>query len=106
MAGRDQRAVNRARRAARASARGEKRILPISFSVRARAAQEAYVQRVISGEEPEPRPGSPESKVLGRWASLARWNKADTSYETAFKKYWYHRNDDKADQDNEDADEE
>jgi hypothetical protein len=93
VAGRDQRAVNRARRAARASARGEKRVLPKSFAKRAIAAQEEYVRAVYEGRIPEPPMGSAESRQLGRYASYARWNKADSEYEKAFNKYWYHVND-------------
>jgi hypothetical protein len=37
--------------------------------------------------------GSAESRQLARYASYARWNKADSEYETAFSKYWYHVND-------------
>jgi hypothetical protein len=93
MASRDQRALNRARRAARASARGEKRVLPKAFTKRAIAAPREYVEAVYSGRIPEPAAGTAESRLLGRYASYARWSKADPGYEAAFAKYWYHVND-------------
>lgn len=93
MAGRDPRALNRARRAARASARGEKRVLPKAFTTRAIAAPQEYVRKVYSGQIPEPAAGTSESRLLGRYASYARWSKADPGYEKAFNKYWYHVND-------------
>jgi hypothetical protein len=54
---------------------------------------------VIAGREPRPDSGSRESKNLASLASKARWGKADPKFEAAFSGYWYHKNDQKDDND-------
>jgi hypothetical protein len=81
--------VRAARRRAARSAKGIERALPKSITAPSRRAQERYARDVLEGREPYPRKKSPEGKQLARWASYARWNKADPAFLAAFQQYFY-----------------
>lgn len=85
-----QRARARAQRATAVRVRNRTRILPKSITGPSRKAQIEYVQAVQRGDISEPAPGTPEARQLARWASYARWNKADPTFEARFSKYFYH----------------
>jgi hypothetical protein len=85
-----QRARRRAQRATAARVRNRQRILPKAITAPSRRAQEAYVRRVLNGEEPYPAKGTAEAHQLARWGSYARWNQADPAYFAAFEQYFYH----------------
>lgn len=50
---------------------------------------QAYGDRVLSGQEPEPQSGTPEYRQLARLGSLARYHKVDQRF-LPFSKYFYH----------------
>jgi hypothetical protein len=79
-----------AQRATAKAVREHRRILPSRITSRARRASELYAKAVMRGDEPRPEPGSLEARALARWASLARWHKADPAYLKAFQEYFYH----------------
>jgi hypothetical protein len=84
-----QRATAARLREARETGRPYRRVVPRAITARSWQAQEQYARDVISGKEPEPAKGTPESRQLARMASYARWGKADPAFYEAFSKYFY-----------------
>jgi hypothetical protein len=52
---------------------------------------------VIAGREPRPPKNSAEGRNLASLAGKARHGKADPIFEAKLKDYWYHKNDESAD---------
>lgn len=80
-----------AQREARAHGRQVPRILPKAITAPSRQAQIDYANAVLRGDEPYPSKNSAEGRQLARMASLARWQKAPPEFEQAFSQYWYHK---------------
>ena len=101
MATNEQRARRRAqretaKRVKESKATGKyKPVIPRNIRAGVRAAREKYGYDVISGREPYPPKNSAEGRNLASLAGKARHGKADPIFESKFKQYWYHKNDEK-----------
>jgi hypothetical protein len=98
-----QRARARAQRATAARVRTRTRILPKAFTAPSKQAQINYARAVLRGDIARPSRESPEGRQLARMASLASWQKVDPAFEQAFSEYWYHKEGDSLNE-NEDID--
>ena len=72
-----------------------KPVIPRNIRAAVRKSREQYAHDVIAGREPYPPKNSAEGRNLASLASKARHGKADPIFETKFKQYWYHKNDEK-----------
>jgi hypothetical protein len=94
-----QRARARAQRATAARVRTRTRILPKAFTAPSKQAQIDYAYAVMRGDIARPAQNTPEARQLAHMAALASWQKADPAFEQAFSEYWYHKEGDSLNED-------
>jgi hypothetical protein len=83
--------ARRTRREVAKAVRERRRILPRSYTTKARKAPSEYAERVLRGEEPRPEKGTAEGRQLARMGSYSRLGRANPEFFPAFRDYFYHK---------------